>query len=177
MLTELIQNMLSNRRIFVDLVGKRSRCRREENGPPQGSVLVPCCLTSIQMTSQFPERQLSVHCHSEAVIRGGGDDSWGRTGRPDSILHCHPPPSLGESRENSDKNLPSEKPRLREPKVVWHGKLLAYSHKPVYIGVTLDRCLTCKDHIAKTEEKPGTRSSILKKLTNTNWGTDAITIP
>ena len=61
----------------------------------------------------------------------------------------------------------------RELKVVWHGKLLAYSHKPVYLGVTLDRCLTYKDHIAKTKAKTGARNSILKKLANNNWGTDA----
>ena len=75
----------------------------------------------------------------------------------------------------------------RELKVVWHGKLLTYSHKPVYLGVTLDhgcgiyyiphpcldRCLTDKDHIAKTKAKTGARNSILKKLANTNWGTDA----
>ena len=64
----------------------------------------------------------------------------------------------------------------RELKVVWHGKLLAYSHKPVYLGVTLDRCLTYKDHIAKTKAKTGARNSILNTLANTNWGTDAKTI-
>ena len=64
----------------------------------------------------------------------------------------------------------------RELNVVWHGKLLAYSHKPAYLGVTLDRCLTYKDHIAKTKAKTGARNSILKKLANTNWGTDAGTI-
>ena len=40
-LTELIQNMLSNIRFFVYLVGKRSRLRRQKNGLPQGSVLAP----------------------------------------------------------------------------------------------------------------------------------------
>ena len=64
----------------------------------------------------------------------------------------------------------------RELKVVWHGKLLAYSRKSVYIGVTLDRCLAYKYQIAKTQAKTGARNSILKKLANTNWGTDARTI-
>ena len=66
----------------------------------------------------------------------------------------------------------------RDLKVVWPGKLLAYSHKPVYLGVTLDRCLTYKEHIDKTKAKTGARNSILKKLANTNiyWGTDARTI-
>ena len=40
-LTELIQNMLSNRRFYVDLAGKRSRWRRQKNGLPQGSVIAP----------------------------------------------------------------------------------------------------------------------------------------
>ena len=65
---------------------------------------------------------------------------------------------------------------LRLLKVVWHGKLLAYSHKPVYLGVTLDRFLTYKDRIANTKAKTGARNSILKKFANTNWGTDGRTI-
>ena len=47
----------------------------------------------------------------------------------------------------------------RELKVVWHGKLLAYSHKPTYLGVTLDRCLTYKDHITKTKAKTDARTA------------------
>ena len=64
----------------------------------------------------------------------------------------------------------------RELTVAWHEKLLVYYHTPVYLGVTLDRSLAYKYHIAKTKAKTGARNSILKKLTNTNWGTDARTI-
>ena len=41
-------------------------------------------------------------------------------------------------------------------------KLLAYSHKPVYLGATLDRSFTYTYHIAKTKAKPepGTEPSI-----------------
>ena len=60
----------------------------------------------------------------------------------------------------------------RELNVVWHGKPLACSHKPVYLGVTLGY----KDHIAKTKAKTRARNSILTKLANTNWVTDARTI-
>ena len=52
----------------------------------------------------------------------------------------------------------------RELKVVRHGELLAYSHKSVYLGVTLDRCLTYTDQVAKTKTKTGARNNILKKL-------------
>uniref|UniRef100_A0A3Q2YP85 Reverse transcriptase domain-containing protein n=1 Tax=Hippocampus comes TaxID=109280 RepID=A0A3Q2YP85_HIPCM len=40
-LTQLICNMLSSRRFFVDLNGSRSRWRTQKNGLPQGSVLAP----------------------------------------------------------------------------------------------------------------------------------------
>ena len=56
------------------------------------------------------------------------------------------------------------------------GNGLTHSHKPVYLGVTLDRTLTYKDHITNTKAKVSSRNSILKKLANTNWGTDASTI-
>ena len=42
--------------------------------------------------------------------------------------------------------------------------------------VTLDRTLTYKDHITNTKAKVSSRNSILKKLANTKWGTDASTI-
>ena len=40
-LTQLIQNLLSNRRFYVNLNGTRSRWRRQKNGLPQGNVLAP----------------------------------------------------------------------------------------------------------------------------------------
>ena len=39
--TDLIGNMLSNRRYFVELNGQKSRWRNQKNGLPQGSVLSP----------------------------------------------------------------------------------------------------------------------------------------
>ena len=39
--TDLIGNMLSNRRYFVELNGQESRWRNRKNGLPQGSVLSP----------------------------------------------------------------------------------------------------------------------------------------
>ena len=39
--TDLIGNMLSNRRYFVELNGQKSRWRNHKNGLPQGSVLSP----------------------------------------------------------------------------------------------------------------------------------------
>ena len=40
-LAKMIQEILSNRRFYVDLNGQKSRCRNQKNGVPQGSVLAP----------------------------------------------------------------------------------------------------------------------------------------
>ena len=62
--------------------------------------------------------------------------------------------SIGQTTQISTFHL-KNRDAQRELKDVWHGKLLAYSHKPVYLGISLDRCLTYKDHIDKTKSKTG----------------------
>ena len=62
----------------------------------------------------------------------------------------------------------------------WSGTHLPNSPNLVYLGVTLDRCLSYKAHIEKTRAKISTSNNILPKLTNTRWeegGTSPGTIP
>ena len=40
-IVQIIESLLSNRRFFVEMDGKRSRWRIQKNGLPQGSVLAP----------------------------------------------------------------------------------------------------------------------------------------
>ena len=47
---------------------------------------------------------------------------------------------------------------------------------PVYLGVTLDRSLTFKEHLMKTAAKLKTRNNLLMKLAGTTWGADAVTL-
>ena len=141
-----------------------------------------CCSTYIQMISLFIPTQ-GVSCTPMICAlpdRSNPLRRWKKT-LGDALAGLTPYYAANHLRANPEKtqistfhlkNLDAQ----RELKVVWHGKLLAFSHKPVYLGVTLDRCLTYKDHIAKTKAKSGARNSIIKKLANTNWGTDARTI-
>ena len=39
----------------------------------------------------------------------------------------------------------------------------------MHLGVTLDRCLTFKEHVNKTRAKVSTRDNILRKLTTSTW--------
>jgi len=47
---------------------------------------------------------------------------------------------------------------------------------PKYLGVTLDRTLSYKQHIQNTKMKVASRNNLLKKLANSKWGTNASTI-
>ena len=181
-LTELIQNMLSNRRFFVDLVGKRSRWRRQKNGLPQGSVLAPL-LFNIYTNDQPVHPNTRSFLYADDLCIATQKQSFEEVEKTlgDALAGLTPYYAVNHLRANPEKTQIStfhlkNRDAQRELKVVWHGKLLTYSHKPVYLGVTLARCLTYKDHIAKTKAKTGARNSILKKLANTNWGTDARTI-
>jgi len=50
------------------------------------------------------------------------------------------------------------------------------SQNPTYLGVTLDRTLTYKEHLTKTAAKIKTRNNLIQKLANSSWGADAHTL-
>ena len=64
----------------------------------------------------------------------------------------------------------------RSLQVSWNGVDLENTDTPKYLGVTLDRTLSYKTHIHNTKMKEATRNSLLKKLANSMWGTNARTI-
>ena len=47
---------------------------------------------------------------------------------------------------------------------------------PKYLGVTLDRSLTYKQHMENTAQKLKKRSSLIRKLAGTNWGASPSTL-
>ena len=61
-------------------------------------------------------------------------------------------------------------------KIKWEGKTLEHNTFPVYLGVTLDRTLSFKEHIRKLKEKLSSRNNLIRKLANSSWGTDPMTI-
>ena len=173
-LAELIQNMLSNRRFYVDLVGKCSIWRRQKNGLPQGSVHAPL-LFHIYTNDQHVRPNIRSFLYADDLCIATQKQSFEEVEKTlgDALAGLIPYYAAKHLRANPEKTQIStlhlkNRDAQRDLKVVWPGKLLAYSHKPVYLGLTLDRCLTYKEHIAKTKAKTGARNSILKKLANTN---------
>ncbi|VEN42344.1 unnamed protein product [Callosobruchus maculatus] len=56
------------------------------------------------------------------------------------------------------------------------GEPLKHNHFPKYLGVTLDRTLCYKKHLANTAGKLRTRNNIIQKLCGTTWGATAPTL-
>ena len=47
---------------------------------------------------------------------------------------------------------------------------------PTYLGITLDRSLTYKNHLHKLKQKVSSRVALVRKLSRTNWGTSFDTL-
>jgi len=50
------------------------------------------------------------------------------------------------------------------------GKLLPFQNNPTYLGITLDRSLTFKDHILKLKNKVSSQVYLIKCLAGLTWG-------
>ena len=64
----------------------------------------------------------------------------------------------------------------RELDVTRNGTVLDNTAHPKYLGITLERTLIHKKHIHNTNMKVATPNNLLKKLSTSNWGTNASTI-
>ena len=64
----------------------------------------------------------------------------------------------------------------RELNILWNDKKLKNDSFPVYLGVTLDRTLSFREHVNRVRGKVAARNNILSKLANSNWGANAQTL-
>ena len=64
----------------------------------------------------------------------------------------------------------------RKLDVTWNGLELDHYPNPIYLGVTLDRTLSSKQHALNTKAKVNTRNNLLRKLTNSRWGAHPATV-
>lgn len=60
--------------------------------------------------------------------------------------------------------------------VMFNGVRLEHDQNPVYLGVKLDRSLTCGKHLNKVQRKLAARNNLSWKLVGTTWGATALVL-
>jgi len=53
---------------------------------------------------------------------------------------------------------------------------LPFCSEPKYLGVTLDRSLTCRRHLESLRKKLTSRVALLRRLSGSGWGAGATTL-
>ena len=111
-------------------------------------------------------------CRTPPQLHAGG------VGRQQQLTHYYRSNSL---RANPDKTQVTtfhlrNKEANRSLKVEWNRTKLDNTPHPKYLGVTLDRTLSYKEHMHNTKMKVATRNNLLRKLSNSKWGANASTI-
>jgi len=64
----------------------------------------------------------------------------------------------------------------QELNIYLSGRRISHDPHPVYLGVSLDRSLTFRQHATKTAAKIKSRNNLISKLAGSSWGADAQTL-
>ena len=178
-----IQNLLSNRRLYVELNKESSRWRKQPNGLPHGSLLAPT-IFNIYTNNQ------PIHYWTRSFFYAGDlcitaqYQSFKQIEKTiqealDNLTTYYKVNSL---RANPEKKTQvtafhlRNKEAIRSLKVAWNQTELENTIHPKYLGVTLDRSLSYKHHIRNSKKRLATRNNLLTKVSTSKWGANPITI-
>ena len=149
-LCRVIQNMLSSRRLYVELNNERSRWRKQKNDLPQGSVLLSI-LFNIDTNDQPLHNGSRSFIYTDDLCVTAQEPSFVEveTTIEESLSKLTQYYRSNNLRANPDKTQVTafhlrNKEAKRTLKVKWNRTDLGNTPHPKYLGVTLDRTLSHK---------------------------------
>ena len=181
-IAQVIRSLLSNRHFFVQMGEERSRWRLQRNGLPQGSVLAPLMYNIYTNDQPIPEdTNTFIYADDRCITTQQASFE-----RAEEILES----ALEELSDYYDENFLKANPTKtqccafhlrnreasRQLNIKWQGQAIEHSAAPKYLGVTLDRILSYKQHLEGLKGKVEARNNIMRKLTTTKWGANASTL-
>jgi len=176
-----VELLLRNRRFRVHMGDDVSAWRNQVNGLPQGSVLAPTlfCL----YINDLPETKSRKFAYADDICNATQAQAFTdleKTLTDDLALmskFCKQwrlIPSVTKT-VTSVFHLHNASAK-QELNVSLNGNILKHDPCPTYLGVTLDRTLSYKEHLKRTAAKIQTRNNLLTKLAGSSWGAKADTL-
>ena len=166
---------------YVELNNERSRWRKQKNGLPQGSVLSAILFNIYTNDQPIHDGARNFIYADDLCVTAQYSFTEVETTIGDALEVITQYYRSNSLCANPDKTQVTafhlrNKEANRSLKVEWNRTKLENTPHPKYLGVTLDRTLSYKEHMHNTEMKVATRINLLRKLSNSKWGANASTI-
>jgi len=181
-MVRMIMEMVGNRSFTLTTGnGKRSRLRRLKNDVPQGSVLAPLLFNTYIFDLPATVSRKYAYADDIAIMHADGD--WQEV---EGVL-TNDMATVGEYLQTWKLKLStiktesaafhlSNKEAKRELKVKYNNETLPFWSERKYLGVTLNRSLTCGRHLESLCKKLTSRITLLRLLAGSGWGAGATTL-